>query len=173
MSYMFDLPQTGGRSWKSYFDYIFVDAQKPRFFQEGTTLREVDEATGSLKLGQIRSGAGLERGKVYAGGRSECRMSNEWVESHTVCSSQAPQTCCAGSSPSVARWVGQLLSVVSALECHHFHPSPAEHPLCWGPHFWRHHQIKEAAGNEVTAPCPSIRVWLPAVSVAPPAGPSW
>ena len=72
MSYMFDLPQTGGRSWKSYFDYIFVDAQKPRFFQEGTTLREVDEATGSLKLGQIRSGTGLERGKVYAGGKSEC-----------------------------------------------------------------------------------------------------
>ena len=72
MSYMFDLPQTGGRSWKSYFDYIFVDAQKPRFFQEGTTLREVDEATGSLKLGQIRSGTGLERGKVYAGGESGC-----------------------------------------------------------------------------------------------------
>ena len=67
---MFDLPETGGRSWKSYFDYIFVDAQKPRFFQEGTTLREVDEATGSLKLGQLRAGTGLERGKVYAGGVS-------------------------------------------------------------------------------------------------------
>lgn len=68
MSYMFDLPQTEGRSWKSYFDYVFVDAQKPRFFQEGTTLREVDEASGSLKLGQIRAETGLERGKVYAGG---------------------------------------------------------------------------------------------------------
>ena len=78
MSYMFDVPHTGGRSWKSYFDYIFVDAQKPRFFQEGMTLREVDEATGSLKLGQIRSGTGLERSKVIAGGKSECPMLCEW-----------------------------------------------------------------------------------------------
>ena len=31
------------REWKSYFDYIIVDAKKPLFFQEGSMLREVDE----------------------------------------------------------------------------------------------------------------------------------
>ena len=30
------------RKWTSYFDYIVVDANKPRFFMEGNTLREVD-----------------------------------------------------------------------------------------------------------------------------------
>jgi 5'-nucleotidase len=59
------------RTWKTFFDYIFVDAQKPKFFQEGTTLREVDEATGSLKLGHIQPHKGLEKSKVYAGGSSE------------------------------------------------------------------------------------------------------
>ena len=67
---MFDFPDTQGRSWKSYFDYIFVDSQKPKFFQEGTTLREVDEETGTLKLGQISIKQGLEKMKVYAGGSS-------------------------------------------------------------------------------------------------------
>lgn len=41
----------------------------------------------------------------------------EWVESRLVLP-QAPQTCCAGSSPSVARWAGQLLSAVSSLAWH-------------------------------------------------------
>lgn len=105
MSYMFDLPQTGGRSWKSYFDYIFVDAQKPRFFQEGTTLREVDEVSGSLKLGQIRAGTGLERGKVYAGGLlvCPCMQGQGWAESHAFCPRQAPQISCAVLCLSVAR----------------------------------------------------------------------
>ena len=31
------------QSWKNYFDYIIVDANKPLFFMEGTMLREVDE----------------------------------------------------------------------------------------------------------------------------------
>lgn len=44
LTYMFDLP---GKSepWKSYFDYILVDAKKPLFFQEGTMLREVNEVS--------------------------------------------------------------------------------------------------------------------------------
>ncbi len=54
------------RSWKSYFDYIIVDAKKPLFFEEGSMLREVDEETGSLRLG-VFSGA-LQPGKVYNGG---------------------------------------------------------------------------------------------------------
>lgn len=31
-----------GRHWKSYFDYILVDAKKPLFFAEGTSLKEID-----------------------------------------------------------------------------------------------------------------------------------
>ena len=30
------------REWSSYFDYILIDANKPRFFAEGNTLREID-----------------------------------------------------------------------------------------------------------------------------------
>ena len=30
------------RHWKSYFDYILVDARKPLFFAEGTSLKEID-----------------------------------------------------------------------------------------------------------------------------------
>ena len=29
-------------NWKSYFDYIVVDARKPLFFAEGTSLKEID-----------------------------------------------------------------------------------------------------------------------------------
>jgi 5' nucleotidase family len=38
------------RSWTSYFDYIVVDANKPRFFMEGNTLREVDTVCSSRYL---------------------------------------------------------------------------------------------------------------------------
>ena len=77
------------RTWKTFFDYIFVDAQKPKFFQEGTTLREVDEATGSLKLGHIQPHKGLEKSKVYAGGMSVVRegvivMDGVWSKSDRV-----------------------------------------------------------------------------------------
>lgn len=54
------------RNWRSYFDYIIVDAKKPLFFEEGSMLREVDETTSSLKLG-VFTGS-LQRGKVYSGG---------------------------------------------------------------------------------------------------------
>ena len=39
------------KPWRSYFDYVFVDARKPLFFSEGTLLRRVDTETGRLHLG--------------------------------------------------------------------------------------------------------------------------
>ena len=67
--YPFQQGKSSNRSWKSYFDYIIVDAKKPLFFEEGSMLREVDEATGSLRLG-VFTGA-LQPGKVYNGGECE------------------------------------------------------------------------------------------------------
>ncbi len=57
------------RDWKSYFNYILVDAQKPLFFSEGTTLRIIDPNTGSMKLGSY-SGQ-LQQNEVYSGGSCE------------------------------------------------------------------------------------------------------
>lgn len=54
------------RPWRSYFDYIVVDARKPLFFAEGTILRQVDDKTGALKIGH-HTGA-LQSGQVYSGG---------------------------------------------------------------------------------------------------------
>jgi 5'-nucleotidase len=72
MTHLFDYPEgpDGGphRSWREYFDYVIVDAKKPRFFEEGSMLREVDEDTTSLKLG-VFTGA-LKPGRVYSGGSS-------------------------------------------------------------------------------------------------------
>ena len=42
--------ETPSRDWKSYFEYIIVDAKKPLFFQEGTMLREVDEVRVRVSL---------------------------------------------------------------------------------------------------------------------------
>lgn len=55
------------RDWKSYFSFIVVDAQKPLFFAEGTTLRLIDPQTGSMKLGSY-SGQ-LQQNEVYSGGK--------------------------------------------------------------------------------------------------------
>ena len=41
MSYLLD-EKTTGRNWRTYFDYILVDAQKPLFFAEGTSLKEIN-----------------------------------------------------------------------------------------------------------------------------------
>ena len=30
------------RHWRTYFDYIVVDAQKPLFFEEGTSLKAIN-----------------------------------------------------------------------------------------------------------------------------------
>ena len=55
------------RDWKSFFDLIIVDAQKPLFFAEGTTLRIIDPHTGSMKLGSYAGQ--LQQNEVYSGGR--------------------------------------------------------------------------------------------------------
>lgn len=55
-----------GRHWRSYFDYVLVDARKPLFFEEGTSLKQIDEETGNKKFG---SHAGpLRQDQVYSGG---------------------------------------------------------------------------------------------------------
>ncbi|CAF0854107.1 unnamed protein product [Adineta ricciae] len=64
-----DDSKTIKRDWKSYFDYILVDAQKPLFFAEGTTLRIIDPNTGSMKLGSYAGQ--LQQNEVYSGGSCE------------------------------------------------------------------------------------------------------
>ena len=49
---------------------MIVDAKKPLFFEEGSMLREVDEKTGSLKLGAFTGS--LQKEKVYSGGLLLC-----------------------------------------------------------------------------------------------------
>ncbi|KPM05513.1 cytosolic purine 5'-nucleotidase-like protein [Sarcoptes scabiei] len=66
MTYLFDVPSAQKRSWKSYFDFIVVDARKPLFFDEGTILRQIDVQTGSLKIGTPTGP--FEPGQVYSGG---------------------------------------------------------------------------------------------------------
>lgn len=59
-------PDEPHRDWKTYFDYIVVDACKPLFFGEGTILRQVNRTTGALKIG-IHVGP-IQQGFVYSGG---------------------------------------------------------------------------------------------------------
>ncbi|XP_052100993.1 cytosolic purine 5'-nucleotidase-like isoform X1 [Mytilus californianus] len=73
MEYLLDFPEfqqpeqgTKGRDWITFFDYVVVDAKKPMFFKDGTILRKVDRATGSLSLGHHMGP--LEKGCVYSGG---------------------------------------------------------------------------------------------------------
>lgn len=54
------------RTWRSYFDYIVIDAKKPLFFGEGTVLRQVDTNTGALRIGTHLGP--LQPGQVYSGG---------------------------------------------------------------------------------------------------------
>lgn len=54
------------RDWKTYFDFIGVDAGKPAFFLGGTLLRQVDCTTGELRLG-THTGK-LKQGQVCSGG---------------------------------------------------------------------------------------------------------
>lgn len=64
MSYMFDLP--GAKPWREYFDHVVVDAKKPKFFGEGTVLRQVDVSTGKIMIG--RHMGALKDEAVYSGG---------------------------------------------------------------------------------------------------------
>ena len=54
------------------FHFILVDAQKPLFFAEGTTLRMIDSNTGSMKLGSY-SGQ-LHQNEVYSGGKKKANL---------------------------------------------------------------------------------------------------
>lgn len=67
MNYL--LPEETCGHWRSYFDYVVVDARKPLFFSEGTILRQVDVQTGTLRIGH-HVGA-LQRGQIYSGGSCE------------------------------------------------------------------------------------------------------
>jgi len=71
MEYLLDCPDApyAGKPWQSYFDFTFVDARKPRFFSEGTVLRQVDKTTGQLSIG-THTGT-LDGSAVYSGGSSE------------------------------------------------------------------------------------------------------
>jgi len=78
MTYLFDFPhgpendgkpETPHRNWRSYFDLIIVDSRKPKFFAEGTPLRQIDVKTGMIKIG--RSVGPVEEGNVYSGGSSD------------------------------------------------------------------------------------------------------
>ena len=64
-----DHSKTTKRDWKSFFNFIIVDSQKPLFFAEGTTLRIIDPETGSMKLGSY-SGQ-LQENEVYSGGKAK------------------------------------------------------------------------------------------------------
>ncbi|XP_013392914.1 cytosolic purine 5'-nucleotidase isoform X2 [Lingula anatina] len=69
MSYLLDRKNNDGevvRDWTTYFDYIVVDARKPLFFSEGTTLRQVDRKTGSYSIGTHMGP--LRKHQVYSGG---------------------------------------------------------------------------------------------------------
>ncbi|XP_065199329.1 cytosolic purine 5'-nucleotidase-like [Sycon ciliatum] len=81
MEYLFDFPHgpergSEHRPWRSYFDYIVVDAKKPLFFETGTALRQVDTKTGALKMGKFK-GTVREGESVWAGGSSDsfCQLS--------------------------------------------------------------------------------------------------
>ncbi|XP_034943064.1 cytosolic purine 5'-nucleotidase isoform X2 [Chelonus insularis] len=80
MTYLFDFPHGARphephRNWRTYFDTIVVDANKPLFFSEGTILRQVDTKTGALKLGTHRGP--LHTGEVYSGG--SCDVFTEMI----------------------------------------------------------------------------------------------
>ncbi|XP_076876468.1 5'-nucleotidase, cytosolic II, like 1 isoform X2 [Brachyhypopomus gauderio] len=55
--------------WRSFFDLVVVDTQKPLFFAEGTVLRQVDTDTGKLLIGTYTGD--LQHGTVYSGGSSD------------------------------------------------------------------------------------------------------
>ncbi|XP_017522640.2 5'-nucleotidase domain-containing protein 4 isoform X1 [Manis javanica] len=67
MTYLFGIGEA--RPWKSYFDLIVVDTQKPRFFAEGTVLRQVNTDSGNLRVGTYTGTH--QHCAVYSGGSSD------------------------------------------------------------------------------------------------------
>jgi 5'-nucleotidase len=65
MSYLID--DIGAGRWVDLFAVVFVNASKPSFFEKGSTLREVDPATGLLRLTRVDVQGG-RLGRVFQGG---------------------------------------------------------------------------------------------------------
>eukprot|EP00123_Amoebidium_parasiticum_P013758 comp22137_c1_seq1/m.32392 comp22137_c1_seq1/g.32392 ORF comp22137_c1_seq1/g.32392 comp22137_c1_seq1/m.32392 type:complete len:560 (-) comp22137_c1_seq1:271-1950(-) len=70
-----------GDRWTDFFDVVIVDARKPLFFGEGSSLREVNQTTGALMLGAVTGG--LQMGRIYSGGSSDtfCHLTGATPES--------------------------------------------------------------------------------------------
>lgn len=58
-----------GPDWAELFDIAMVDAKKPAWFNESSVFRQVDTASGRLRVG-THTGS-FKRGHVYAGGSCE------------------------------------------------------------------------------------------------------
>nr|XP_060484865.1 5'-nucleotidase domain-containing protein 4-like [Panthera onca] len=77
MAYLFGISEAEGsaRPWRSYFDLIVVDTQKPCFFAEGTVLRQVNRVmAGAEDSGKLRVGTYMgphQHCVVYSGGSSD------------------------------------------------------------------------------------------------------
>nr|XP_010595463.1 5'-nucleotidase domain-containing protein 4 [Loxodonta africana] len=71
MTHLFDVgvAEASARPWRSYFDLIVVDTQKPRFFAEGTVLRRVLTNLGKLRVGTYTGPH--QHCAVYSGGSSD------------------------------------------------------------------------------------------------------
>ncbi|XP_072807686.1 5'-nucleotidase domain-containing protein 4 [Vicugna pacos] len=71
MTYLFGIgeAEAPARPWRSYFDLIVVDTQKPRFFAEGTVLRQVNTDSGKLRVGTYTGPH--QHYAVYSGGSSD------------------------------------------------------------------------------------------------------
>ncbi|XP_040849291.1 5'-nucleotidase domain-containing protein 4 [Ochotona curzoniae] len=71
MTYLFSGggAEASARPWRSYFDLVVVDTQKPRFFAEGTVLRQVNTDSGKLRVGTYTGPH--QHCAVYSGGSSD------------------------------------------------------------------------------------------------------
>nr|XP_021553394.1 5'-nucleotidase domain-containing protein 4 [Neomonachus schauinslandi] len=71
MTYLFGIgeAEASDRPWRSYFDLIVIDIQKPRFFAEGTALRQVNTDSGRLPVGTYTGPH--QHCAVYSGGSSD------------------------------------------------------------------------------------------------------
>ncbi|XP_045406589.1 5'-nucleotidase domain-containing protein 4 [Lemur catta] len=71
MTYLFGVSEAEApaRPWRSFFDLIVVDTQKPRFFAEGTVLRQVNTDSGKLRVGTYTGPH--QHCAVYSGGSSD------------------------------------------------------------------------------------------------------
>ncbi|XP_054197425.1 5'-nucleotidase domain-containing protein 4 isoform X21 [Homo sapiens] len=77
MTYLFSISEAeaSGRPWRSYFDLIVVDTQKPHFFAEGLVLRQVNTVmAGAEDSGKLHVGTSTgphQHCAVYSGGSSD------------------------------------------------------------------------------------------------------